>query len=61
MLGGFNNIIGTIESEDAERFRRMIFRITKGNAWTDFKEMDLGLHALVDPLTVILFIYLREK
>ncbi len=34
-----NYITGVIQSEDSLRFKRMIFRITRGNAWTDFADI----------------------
>lgn len=38
-----NYLAGTIELSDEMRFKRMIFRITKGNSWTffgDYKNKD---------------------
>ena len=30
-----NYIVGTINTVDSDRFRRMIFRVSKGNAWVN--------------------------
>lgn len=30
-----NYIVGTINAVDSDRFRRMIFRVSKGNAWVN--------------------------
>jgi len=30
-----NHLIGVIDEVDSNRFKRMIFRVTKGNVWTD--------------------------
>lgn len=32
---GLNYIVGVIDSSEASRFKRIIFRVTKGNAWTE--------------------------
>lgn len=29
----FNQVVGVINKEDEQRFKRMIFRVTKGNVW----------------------------
>lgn len=36
-----NYLAGIIEREDAQRFKRMVFRITKGNSWTYFEDVQL--------------------
>ena len=49
-----SHIAGTIKSEDLMRFRRMVFRVSKGNALIDFKPMDeLQMANFIDPHTVI--------
>lgn len=30
-----NHLIGVIDESDSNRFKRMVFRVTKGNVWTD--------------------------
>jgi len=32
--------VGVIEKDDANKFRRMIFRSSKGNCWTHFIDFD---------------------
>ena len=39
----FNHIIGMIDKEEALRFKRMVFRVTKGNCYTDFIDIDDSL------------------
>jgi V-type H+-transporting ATPase subunit a len=43
MMSGIkvNYIVGTINTVDTDRFRRMIFRVSKGNAWVNLKNIDL--------------------
>lgn len=53
-----SHIAGTIKSEDLMRFRRMVFRVSKGNALIDFKPMDeLQMANFIDPHTVINFFF----
>jgi V-type H+-transporting ATPase subunit a len=42
MMAGIkvNYIVGTINTIDTDRFRRMIFRVSKGNAWVNLKNID---------------------
>lgn len=35
-----NHITGVIDKSDANRFKRMVFRVTKGNVWTDILDID---------------------
>lgn len=35
-----NHITGVIDKCDANRFKRMVFRVTKGNCWTDILDID---------------------
>lgn len=35
-------LAGTVLKEDAMRFKRMIFRVTRGNTWTIIKDIDAG-------------------
>jgi V-type H+-transporting ATPase subunit a len=32
-------MIGVIDKEEEVRFKRMIFRITKGNAWVELQDI----------------------
>lgn len=32
-------MIGVIDKEEEVRFKRMIFRITKGNAWVEIQDI----------------------
>ena len=36
-----NYLAGILEKEEAMRFKRMVFRITKGNSWTYFEDVKL--------------------
>lgn len=36
-----NYLAGILEREEAQRFKRMVFRITKGNSWTFFEDVKL--------------------
>lgn len=42
-----NYLTGILEREDSQRFKRMVFRITKGNSWTYFE--DVKLNSKEDP------------
>ena len=33
-------MVGLIDKDDEQRFKRMIFRVTKGNAWVQIKDTD---------------------
>ena len=35
-----SSIIGTIEMAEKERFKKLVFRATRGNAFTHFKDFD---------------------
>eukprot|EP01017_Pseudomicrothorax_dubius_P024049 TRINITY_DN25598_c0_g1_i1.p1 TRINITY_DN25598_c0_g1~~TRINITY_DN25598_c0_g1_i1.p1 ORF type:complete len:260 (-),score=53.42 TRINITY_DN25598_c0_g1_i1:107-886(-) len=37
---GLSVIAGTIEKSDSQRFKRMIFRVTRGNTWTVLSEVE---------------------
>lgn len=39
----FNYIVGVIAKVDMQRFKRLIFRVAKGNAWSQFAEIDQNL------------------
>ena len=47
-----NYLVGVIDKDDSIRFKRIIFRVTKGNAWTDFIPFD-SVAEIKDPKTVI--------
>lgn len=42
-----NYICGVILTEETQRFKRMVFRITRGNAWTGFA--DIVGQGIIDP------------
>jgi len=45
------NIAGVISQQDTERFKRMIFRASKGNVLSILEQIDsVDRDALVDPL-----------
>ena len=33
-------MVGIIDKDDEQRFKRMIFRVTKGNEWVHIKDTD---------------------
>jgi hypothetical protein len=36
-----NYLAGILDREESQRFKRMVFRITKGNSWTYFEDVQL--------------------
>ena len=53
-----NYLAGTIDVEEELRFKRMIFRITKGNSWTffsDFKPLNQDVKNPAETVFKILF------
>lgn len=42
----FSNIAGTIMEEDQQRFARFLFRMTRGNTFTNFTEIE---EPIIDP------------
>ena len=36
----FNQVVGVINKEDEQRFKRMIFRVTKGNVWMTILDIE---------------------
>lgn len=41
-----------IAKEDEQRFKRTVFRITKGNVWINVIDIHMQDQVLVDPLSV---------
>ncbi len=39
----FNQMAGIIDKEDEQRFKRIVFRVTKGNAWLNVEDIDDNL------------------
>ena len=39
----FNQMAGIIDKEDEQRFKRIIFRVTKGNVWLNIEDIDDNL------------------
>jgi V-type H+-transporting ATPase subunit a len=39
----FNQMAGIIDKEDEQRFKRIIFRVTKGNVWLNLEDVDENL------------------
>ena len=35
---------GVIDQEDAERFKKMVFRISYGTTWVQLKNIDMGFN-----------------
>ena len=60
----FNSILGVLDSKDCARIKRMIFRVSKGNAWVDFCEISEklrdGEEDLLDPVSVNLISYFKN-
>jgi V-type H+-transporting ATPase subunit a len=52
----FNQLVGVIKKEDEVRFKRIVFRVTKGNIWINMVDIDqsmlLGNEQIVDPKDV---------
>lgn len=40
--------MGTIDQDEGQRFKRMVFRATKGNAFCEFSEIDANV-SIIDP------------
>jgi V-type H+-transporting ATPase subunit a len=45
--------VGVIPKEEEQRFKRMLFRVTKGNAWITILDIEPEYgQQIIDPLTV---------
>jgi len=51
-----------INKEEETRFKRMIFRVTKGNVWMTIMDIDAGMgQRIIDPLTVTYNILKKKR
>nr|QBH22568.1 V-type proton ATPase subunit a [Philasterides dicentrarchi] len=48
-----SSIVGLIDASEALRFQRMVFRVTKGNTYSEIKDIDWQDDPIIDPQTLL--------
>lgn len=52
-----NYLAGAIDKADGERFKRLLFRVTKGNNWTYTQDLEIDQNQQKVKKTIFLVVY----